>query len=265
MNLKALARYCYANVPGVATVRFAAKDLTSSYLFKQEFLGVRKHGIETGLIVDIGANRGQSTAAFRKVAPGCRVVAFEPEPRSAGILSARFRRDDHVAVHECALGSRSGFITFYLPRYGRWDCDGMAATDFGDATEWLKNPGRMYRFDPARLTVREHVVACETLDSRLLDPVLIKLHAQGAELQILEGARETLTRLTPALMCAFPSPTVTEFLAGYGYRPFIFDRGRFEPGIAPPHVTFTWYLVESRRTQVAGPARTKERAGQAQR
>lgn len=248
MNLKAVARYCYANIPGAAAMRFAAKDLAAPYFIKPEFLGAREFAIGSGLIVDVGANRGQSTAAFRKVAPNCRIAAFEPEPHSASRVAFRYRRDATVTVHECALGSRFGVMTLFLPKYGRWDCDGMAATDLGQATEWLKNPGRMYRFDHTKLTIREHQVSCRTLDSYSLAPVLIKVHAQGAELDILMGSQETLKQQRPALMCAFPSPAVTEFVADFGYRPYVYNHG-FQPGIAPRHVTFTWYLTDVHRME----------------
>ncbi|TYO61098.1 FkbM family methyltransferase [Bradyrhizobium hipponense] len=254
MNLKAVARYFYANVPGAAAVRFAAKDFAAPYFFKREFLGVKLLKIGNGLIVDVGANRGQSTAAFKKLAPNSRIVAFEPEPGSAKRLTFRHRRDDAVTVLECALGCSSGVIDFFLPRYGRWKCDGMAATSYKEATEWLKNPGRMYRFDERKLTVREHRVACKMLDSLGLAPALIKLHAQGAELDILKGAQGILKQQKPALMCAFPSPALTEFLADLGYCPHVYDHGRFKSGVAPPSVTFTWYLTDAHMQAASKPS-----------
>jgi FkbM family methyltransferase len=244
MNTKALARFLYANIPGLAAIRFAAKDLTASYFSKPEYQGVVWLSIKEGLIVDVGANRGQSIAAFKRLGPRANIVAFEPEPRSARRLAKRYQKDRNVAVHECALSGKAGIITFFVPSYGIWDCDGMAATDHKAATEWLSDPGRMYRYDPSKLTVAEHQVACETLDSYGLSPVLIKLHAQGAELDILKGSLQTIRQHRPALMCAFPSPAVTSFLAGFGYRPHIYGDGRFVSGTAKPPVTFTWYFTD---------------------
>ncbi|KYH00998.1 FkbM family methyltransferase [Bradyrhizobium sp. DOA1] len=244
MNLKAVARYLYANVPGAAAARFAVKDFSASYFLKREFLGIKLLPIGRGLIVDVGANRGQSIAAFKKLSPGSHIVAVEPEPQSAQRLALRHRRDDSVRVLECALGGSSGAIELFLPKYGRWECDGMAATSYNEATEWLKNPGRMYRFDERKLTVRMHRVTCKSLDSLALAPALIKLHAQGAELDILKGGQDTLKRQKPALMCAFASEPLTEFLVELGYRPYVYNEGHFQAGIAPRSVTFTWYLTE---------------------
>jgi FkbM family methyltransferase len=253
MNSKAVARYFYANIPGVAAVRFAVKDLAAPHFFKPEFRGIAQLPIGNGLIVDIGANRGQSIAAFKKLAPNSQIIAFEPEPRSAERLVFHYRGDTTVTVHACALGSSAGEIDFFLPKYGRWDCDGMAATSLKEATEWLKNPGRMYRFDEKKLTVREYRVSCNVFDSYGLAPLLIKVHAQGAELDILKGSQQTLNQQRPALMCAFPPPAVTNFLAGFGYRPHVYSDGHFKPGIAPPPFTFTWYLTDAHRVAASKP------------
>ncbi len=86
----------------------------------------------------------------------------------------------------------------------------MAATDRKTATEWLKDSGRMLRYDETKLIVREYQVTCRTLNSyQLLDPVLIKLHAQGAEPDILQGALQTIKQHRPAVMCAFISPGIS--------------------------------------------------------
>lgn len=244
IHAKALARFLYANIPGLAVVRFAVKDLAAPYFAKPEFQGVPRISIGSGLIVDVGANRGQSIEAFKRLAPASRIVAFEPEPRCAAKLESRYRRDPIVTAHGCALGATSGILTFFVPRYGQWDCDGMSATDYKAATEWLRDPGRMMLFNEAKLSVREYPVECSTLDSFRLTPRLIKLHAQGAEYDILRGAQATIEQHRPALMLAFATPAVDTLLASWHYRPFDYRDGAFMPGIAAGSRTFTWYLTD---------------------
>jgi FkbM family methyltransferase len=253
MHAKPFARYLYAHVPGVAALRFQVKDLMAARFAKFEYRGVSLIPFDSPIIVDVGANRGQSIAAFKAFARRPTIVAFEPEPSPAIRLAQRYHDDKSVTIHACALASQSGNITFYAPTYGRWNCDGMAAMDREAASDWLRDPGRMYRFDERKLVVKEHAVVCRTLDSFELSPSLIKLHAQGAELSILAGARRTLDRHRPALMCAFPTPEVTAFLTGLGYQPFIYDRGCFTPGVAARPTTFTWFLTKThiRDIQVA--------------
>jgi FkbM family methyltransferase len=244
MNAKALARFLYANIPGLAAVRFAAKDLAAPYFAKPEFQGVPHLSIGNSLIVDIGANRGQSIEAFKRLAPASRIVAFEPEPRCAIQLESRYRRDPMVTAYGCALGAGSGVLTFFVPKYGQWDCDGMSATDYKEATEWLRDPGRMLLFNEAKLSVKEHPVECRTLDSFGLAPRLVKLHAQGAEFEILKGSQATVEQHRPALMLAFASTAVDALLCSWRYRPYDYRNGYFTPGIAARPRTFTWYLTD---------------------
>jgi FkbM family methyltransferase len=240
-SAKALARFFYARVPGAARLRFAFKDVASHYHSKPEFNGLARLSLREGEIVDVGANRGQTAAAFMRLAPGRRIVAFEPDPRCGAHLRGRLR-GWNAEFHACALGREAGQLAFFVPRYGMWECDGMATTSRDEATLWLRDGGRMFRFDERLLSVEEHRVECRTLDSFALSPALIKLHAQGAELDILQGACDTLRR-RPALMCAFVRPAIVDFLQGFGYRPYVCRRDGFVPGVAAFNTTFTWFLT----------------------
>ena len=123
----------------------------------------------------------------------------------------------------------------------------MAATDRKTATEWLKNSGRMLRYDETKLIVREYQVTCRTLSIPYqLDPVLIKLHAQGAEPDILQGALQTIKQHRPAVMCAFAfAPDLSRFFADFGYQPLIIRVLASPAGIAQRPITFfTWYLTD---------------------
>jgi len=251
MNSKALARFLYSCVPGLAAVRFAVKDLTGAYFAKPEYKGVLLLSVGGGLIVDVGANRGQSIAAFKKLAPESHIVAFEPDPTLASKLASRYKRVQAVTIHGCALGQYCGAAKFFVPMYGRWNCDGMSSTDRHEATQWLRDPGRMLLFREAKLKVAEYTIECRTLDSYGLTPQLVKLHAQGAELAILKGSEQTIRQYKPALMCAFPSVAVTELLADWSYRPHVYYNRRFIPGIAKRPVTFTWYLTENHVRQIS--------------
>jgi FkbM family methyltransferase len=242
VTTKAFARFLYARIPGAAAFRFALKDIATTYISKPEFGGLSH--VNDGLIVDIGANRGQSIAAFRRFKPKSNIIAFEPEPRSADKITSRFANDPAVSMHRVALADKSGEIRFFVPHYGFWNCDGMAALTYDGATSWLRDPTRMAYFNETILTVQEYAVPCKTLDSFNLCPTLIKLHTQKTEMDVLKGAQETLRRCSPALMCAFVSPEIVNFLSGFDYRPYFYKDGRLQPGCANPYdTTFTWFFT----------------------
>lgn len=69
-------------------------------------------GKESPVILDIGANCGQTTAELLKVMPGATIFAFEPDPRAI----AKFRRNishPRVQLQECAVGAENGTISFH--------------------------------------------------------------------------------------------------------------------------------------------------------
>lgn len=260
MNAKSLARFFYATVPGLAAIRFAAKDLAAPHFPKPEYQGVRQILVGGGLIIDIGANRGQSIGAFKRLAPKSEIVAFEPDALCVELLTSRFAHDPGIVIHPCALGANPSRITFFVPKYGRWNCDGMSAIDYEEATQWLRDPGRMFLFNEKKLSVKEHIVECRTLDSFGLAPAMIKLHAQGAEFDILKGSQQTIKQYMPALMTAFVSPAVDTLLRNWGYEPYDYRSGRFAPGIAARPRTFTWYLTRDHLRGRSAPASGDRRA-----
>jgi len=243
MNLNPLVRYLCANVPGVATACVFFKGLMAAKFPQPEYRAVAQLAVANPVIVDVGAHDGRSISVFRALARRPTIVAFDPESISAARLARRFRRDRSVTIHACALGNHSGDIMFYAPTYGRWNCDSIVARDRNAAIDWLYEPGAIYRFDERKLTVREYLIPCRTLDSFRLSPTLIKLNARGAEFSILQGASETLGQSKPVLMCAGASAEITMFLTRLGFSPYVFGSLGFAAGVAIHPMTYTWYLT----------------------
>jgi FkbM family methyltransferase len=172
-----------------------------------------------GLFVDVGANRGQSAVSVRMVWPECRIVAFEPSP------SLRLRQAlDHMAdvledmtVHFTALGDRETEMVMITPVV-----DGEETLEQGTLEpEQMTKPyilEGLHRLGSTITTV-EQIVPVRTLDSYLLKPAVIKIDAEGFELKVLEGARETLDKYKPLLLIENNDwGRVTEYLRGFGYR-----------------------------------------------
>ena len=131
--------------------------------------------------LDVGANRGQLLEHAVRLAPAGRHIAWEPLPALAAELRQRF---PGVEVREAALGDRSGRAPFshVLDDSG---LSGLAERPLGDR--------RQERIE----------VAMERLDDVLaadVDPRLVKVDVEGAELAVFQGARETLARRRPHVL-----------------------------------------------------------------
>jgi FkbM family methyltransferase len=133
--------------------------------------------------VDAGANRGQVLRDAALVAPRARLIAFEPIPALAAGLRAAFPGID---CRELALGAEQRRAEF---------------THFRKLDGWsgLRRSPEVTDEQGAPETIE---VAVSTLDLELagVDPAVVKIDVEGAELDVLRGGREMLARSRPVLV-----------------------------------------------------------------
>ncbi len=169
-----------------------------------------------GVAVDIGANEGIFAYALSEL--GAIVHAFEANPRFAEF--AQRMLGDRAEVHDLALSNDSGHASFFIPL-----ADDSSELHLAGN---LKNSHSQFE----RQTVIK--VEVRTLDSFALTNVqFIKIDVEGSELEVLEGARETIMRDHPALLLELLSGTYQDPLAvtrevceKYGYTAFVVDKGK---------------------------------------
>jgi FkbM family methyltransferase len=154
------------------------------------------------VFIDVGANVG--AYSLRAAGRGMLVVAFEPNPENARVLRRNAEINNlPVDLQEFALGSSTGDIKMSLtgPTSRITDEDGV-------------------------------LVAMRTLDSFKLDKAdLLKVDVEGHELDVIEGAVDTLRRLHPRIMVemhhwvgAEKEAALFDILSGLGYRFEYLDR-----------------------------------------
>ncbi len=148
-----------------------------------------------GTYVDVGTNRGQVLREAVRVAPHGSHIAFEPIPALAAQVRASFPQVD---CRELAVGAHVGSAEFcHFKALDGWS--GLRRnTEISDE-----------RGEPEFLTV-----TVSALDHQLheLTPTLIKIDVEGAELEVLQGAKSVLERARPLLI--FEHVTATASLYG---------------------------------------------------
>lgn len=154
-------------------------------------------------VIDVGANAGQFTRAALGAWPHASVVAFEPLPEAASALAATIGTVGKVELHRCALGATDGTTTFFPHRHSLSSSVLRVASGAGDLPWAEELPGRSV--DLRRL---DTVLAGRTLAR----PALLKLDVQGFELEVVNGAAETLGQVDAILV-------ETAFVPGYEGQP----------------------------------------------
>jgi FkbM family methyltransferase len=149
--------------------------------------------------VDIGTNRGQVLREAVRIAPGAAHIAFEPIPALAAEVAHSF---PGVDIREKALGAQAGSAEFcWLRRLDGWS--GLRRNP-----EISDSEG-----EPEYITVE-----VSTLDQELAAaaPRVIKIDVEGAEVDVLRGARRVLAAVQPVVIFEHVSATAALYGAAPG-------------------------------------------------
>jgi FkbM family methyltransferase len=229
-----------------------------------------------GTVLDVGAHDGAFALPFAAL-PASRVLAFEPLPAAFDRLRAAFGDPlpAHVELRREALGDRDGEALLTLP-----------VLDGVPQEQWASTAKSYGALGEARVAEQRITVPLRRLDGfGLRDLTAVKLDAEGAEYEVLRGARETLLRCRPVLSVEIeerhrPGSTwaVPAYLDALGYdtfwehwdewRPMAeFDRGAMHRASPNPAVfeasdpyVFVFYALPRERAE-AMLARLREAAG----
>jgi len=153
------------------------------------------------VVLDGGANIGVASAEI--LACGARhVICVEPEHALAARLSAlKLRAQERMSIWHCALGARAGFAELLLSQ--------------------VHNQGHtispeMLSIFPSLFDGTRQRVEVKTVDFILANRPsdVWKLDVEGAEVDVLKGARRTLERLPPRMIFVeLYDPFVDKFVA----------------------------------------------------
>jgi FkbM family methyltransferase len=230
-SVRTLLRSAQTSFPWAADARHEVQHHVRRTLrrpYEKDFAALRLLDLgRDPLLLDVGANRGQSIDSLALVCRRARIIAFEPNADLAGRLRRRYARRTNVEIRAVGLGDETGEFTLYVPVYKNYVFDGLASFSEEDARTWLE--GNLVRFRPERLRIERRSCRVSRLDDLGLDPRVIKLDVQGFEHRALLGARETLGRARPVLLVESPSEALVDYLAPWGYRPHAFRDGRLLP------------------------------------
>lgn len=163
------------------------------------------------VFVDIGANIGiYSLLAARKTKIG-RVLAIEANPTVFERLQRNVKANNlrNLEVLNCAVTEVPGDFSFHT---ADGDCEGRLQTVGTSAMNTITVKGQP-------LT--------EILCSQGIEHVdCVKLDVEGAELAVLQGAKDILLAQKPLILIDYYERPLTNWLAKYGYAPYRYVRGR---------------------------------------
>lgn len=157
---------------------------------------------DNSLFVDIGANQGTSVLSFRHFDKSTPIVSIEANQVHRAALERIGRKDHSFEFRLLALGAEPGELTLYTPRWrsrlGSYSLHTMASSN----REQLEATILSYYGERFARAVVYDIGTAEvvSLDSLELQPSIIKIDTEGAELDVLRGGRETLATEAPYVL-----------------------------------------------------------------
>jgi FkbM family methyltransferase len=138
-----------------------------------------------GLILDVGANVGQSVMRYRWLFPDAVIHSFEPVPEAFEQLRQHTAGDKLVHVWQLALSDVTGVVRFHSNRMS--DTSSLLATQPDKADH-------AYMGTKTVLEVRAKTLDQFCAEQAISSASILKLDVQGGEGRVLAGAKSLLER-----------------------------------------------------------------------
>jgi FkbM family methyltransferase len=158
--------------------------------YENDFINVMRRYLHSGdTCIDVGGHLGYYCLLMSKiVGPAGHVISFEPVPANMSVLKENIALNNitNVELVNSALGERPGTVSLICPE--------------NFELSWTPSI-RGYNVQGARNSID---VPIDTLDTFLQrgghKPTVIKIDVEGAELDVLSGAVETLRTMRPTVL-----------------------------------------------------------------
>jgi len=167
---------------------------------------IKKYYVEGTDILDVGANIGYNSLMFSDYGP---VVSFEPVYHDLVIKNAEANTLHHpMNIFRCALSNEKKVMEIFVPGRG---CQSNSHINYGGTSFHAEG-------DMKGIGIP---VTCERLDDIYEGtPSVIKIDVELHELQVLEGAKETIQKHMPTILIEihdFDNNPVAKYLEELGY------------------------------------------------
>ncbi len=166
------------------------------------FEGIKHLAPENKVIYDIGAHVGFHSFYFSKlVGNKGRVIAFEPNKKNVERLGLNLSKNTDITnidVYDAAIGDKDGEVEFMVNN----DIESGRSTG-GFIEEADTTQSKAFFSRKGFVTNKVPIFKLDSVMQKLgikYAPDIIKIDVEGAEAQVLEGARDTIIARKPTLL-----------------------------------------------------------------
>lgn len=175
---------------------FFGYEVKRKYNKNQHFNDILKKKInDAPVILDIGANRGQSIERFSKIFKNPTIHAFEPLSSEFKYLKTTYSNQKNIILNNSAAGDKEEIKKINVTAKS----DTSSFNNITPGTKWLKIRSEQNKTAQNNYVVNQEAVKIIKLDSYVsqshIDEIdIVKIDTQGYEEKVLEGLVETIQK-----------------------------------------------------------------------
>ena len=157
--------------------------------FDQIYKKILKDNI---LVIDVGANKGQTIERFRKLFLNKNIHSFEPIKHEYLNLKQKYSNKNNIVLNNFAMGELPGEKEFNINHY-------TGSSSFLNIKEsnWLNFKSKKFNIEPKNFLKNKEKIKIETLDNycqknNIKNIDIVKIDTQGYEDKVLEGCQQMI-------------------------------------------------------------------------
>ena len=165
-------------------------ELNESFFFNRKLLLFYKKAFNNDLnvVLDVGANKGQSIELFLKLNKNCTIHAFEPNPALSDKLKAKYKGYQNIHIHKLGISDVTGLKTFHENIFEQTS----TFEEINFDSKYLKTKAKVLGVDPKNIIKESYPVEVITLSDFLTEHNmgridLLKIDTEGHEYSCLKG------------------------------------------------------------------------------
>ena len=144
--------------------------------------------INSPVILDVGANKGQSIDFFKSIYPDCLIYAFEPNPRLFTALEKKYKNFKNIHLINKGVSHSKGILE--LKETVTDETSTFEELNYGSS--YLKMKSAILGVEPKDIVLKTHLVEVIKLsdfinENKLNEIHTIKIDTEGHELKCLIG------------------------------------------------------------------------------
>lgn len=177
--------------------------------------------LENPVIIDIGAHMGESISGFLKYSKNCKIYSFEPNKKLYKKINKFYNNLKKVKIYNIAISNKK-ITHLFCPKIFGIELSLWSTFSKGYLEQrWTDFTGINFK----KLELSKIKIKSLKLDVFKFKPQIIKIDAEGCELEVIKSSIITIKRNLPILIIEFHHKNFSEIkseLKKIGYEDYIF-------------------------------------------